>query len=269
VSSKDFGKVSVVIPVFNQVHWTERCLRSLRDHSRLTRDLIVIDNHSTDSTPETLLRFKPEFEALGWKFTIIRNEENRGFGRACNQGIRIATGDYITILNNDTWHMPGWDEALVGAIENLGAAMVGPFFFEKEFDEKKLLRRSVRFGRWNKGKYRESWVPMMMFFRRSAFEQVGLFDERFFVSFEEIDLKVRFDRAGLKYYMVGDCFIWHAVKGTRGHAHLIPSDHELEGRRLFTEKWGFDPDLLMAGYRSWPQRIKRRLQRIRNGLDLF
>jgi len=263
------GAVSVVIPVFNQVHWTERCLRSLLDHSRVARDLIIIDNHSTDATPAALLRFQPEFERRGWKFTILTNAGNRGFGRACNQGIELATGEFITILNNDTWHMPGWDEALVGAIERLGAAMVGPFYFEKEFDEKKLLKRSVRFGRWNKGKHREFWVPMMMFFRRSAFDQVGVFDERYFVSFEEIDLRVRFDRAGLKYYMVGDCFIWHAVKGTRGHAHLIPSTHELEGRRLFTEKWGFDPDDLRPGYRSWPERIKRRLQRIRNGIDLF
>jgi GT2 family glycosyltransferase len=261
--------VSVVIPVFNQVHWTERCLNSLLEHSEIARDLIIIDNCSTDSTPQVLNRFASPFMERGWKFTVIRNEENLGFGRACNQGIKIATGEYITILNNDTWHMPGWDTALARAIETLDAAMVGPFYFEKEFNEKKLLKRSLRFSRWNRGKYRRFWVPMMMFFRRAAFEQVGVFDERYFVSFEEIDLRVRFDRAGLKFFMVGDCFIWHAVKGTRGHAHLIPSSHEAEGRRLFMEKWGFDPDDLRPGYRSWPERIKRRLQRIRNGLDLF
>jgi GT2 family glycosyltransferase len=269
MQNENFGKVSIVIPVFNQVHWTKRCLESLIRHSELSRELIVVDNHSTDETPAYLLEMKPKFEEKGWTFTIITNEQNLGFGRACNKGILASTGKYVAVMNNDTWHMPGWDAALVRASDRLNAALVGPFYYEKEFNEEKLLKRSVRFGRWNAGKHREFWVPMLMFFRRSALDQVGLFDERYFVSFEEIDLRVRFDHAGLKFYQVGDCFIWHAVKGTRGDGKLIPSAHELEGRRLFMEKWGFDPDDLRPGYHSWPERLKRRWQRIRNGLDLF
>lgn len=261
--------VSVVIPVFNQVHWTKRCLESLLAHSEITREVCVVDNHSTDETAAYLKTAQKEFEKQGWKFTVLTNSENLGFGRACNRGILASRSQYVAILNNDTWLMPGWDKALATAIERLDAAMVGPYYYEKEFKEKSLLARSRRFVRRNTGKFRDFWVPMLMFFRRSALDQTGPFDERYFVTFEEIDLRVRFDRAGLRYYMVGDCLIWHAVKGTRGHANLLSSTHELEGRKIFMDKWGFDPDDLRPGYFTWPERLKRRWLRIKNGLDLF
>ena len=263
------SSISIVIPVFNQVHWTRRSLKSILEHSEQAREIVIIDNHSTDETPQFLLEIQPRFEEKGWKFTIITNPENRGFGRACNQGILSTQGDYVAVVNNDTWLMPKWDSALKRAIERLDAAMVGPFYFEKGFNEKSALSRSRRFSWLNAGKYRNFWVPMMMFFRRSALDQVGLFDERYFVSFEEIDLRVRFDRAGLRYYVVGDCWIWHAVKGTRGHSELIPTNHEAEGRRLFMEKWKFDPDDLRPDYHTWPERLKRRWQRIKNGIGFF
>lgn len=269
--------LSVVIPVFNQVHWTRRCLQSLLDHTSAPAELFIVDNHSTDETPQFLKGMQPLFESKGWRFTIITNETNQGFGRACNQGIRESKSTYVAIMNNDTWMMPQWDAALVQAIEKLGAAMVGPHFYEKKFlDEiqdgnrdKKMIAKSSRFARRNKGKFREFWVPMLMFFRRSALDQVGIFDEEYFVTYEEIDLRVRFDRAGLKYYVVGDCFIWHAVKGTRNETRLIPSKHEEEGLKIFMRKWGFHPDELRPGYFNWPERLKRRWIRIKNGLDLF
>ncbi len=260
---------SIVIPVYNQVHWTRRCLRSLLDHSEEARELVIVDNHSTDETPAYLNEVGAEFRNRGWKFSVITNTENRGFGRACNQGILGTEGEYVVVLNNDTWVMPAWDRRLRGAIEKLGAAMVGPFYFEKEFNEEVLLKRSVRFANRNRGKSRRFWVPMIMFFRRAALDQVGIFDERYFVSFEEIDLRVRFDRAGLKFFMVGDCFIWHAVKGTRGDAKLIPSNHEVEGRSIFMEKWGFDPDDLRPGFRKWPARLERRWRKIKFAFDFF
>lgn len=268
-SISDTSGISVIIPVYNQVHWTKGCLQTLLDHSSEARNLIIVDNHSTDDTPQFLESERERFEAKGWKYTVITNTENKGFGRACNQGIRIATGSYITILNNDTWLMPDWDGALKRAIKRTGAALVGPYYYEKKFHPKKIKSRAKRFVDWNKGKSRPWWVPMLMFFDKKALDQVGIFDERYFVSFEEIDLRVRFDQAGLKYLMVGDCFIWHAVKGTRGDAKIITPQHEIEGRRIFIDKWGFDPDHLRPHYHTWPERLKRRWLRIRNGVGLM
>src|SRR4051812_7214086 len=105
--------ISVVIPVYNQSHFTQTCLQTLQNHSAVAREVIVVDNCSFDDTPEVLKKWVSILSANGWKMQVIRNSENRGFGRACNQGIKAATGDYITILNNDTWLMPRWDEILL------------------------------------------------------------------------------------------------------------------------------------------------------------
>jgi GT2 family glycosyltransferase len=260
---------SVFIPVFNKYHLTERCLFSLLKHSVDTKEVFVIDNHSTDLTPELLRQFQPLFQKQGIRFQSITNTENLGFGRACNLGIRASTGDRIAILNNDTWLMPEWDRRLREAQDHLNAELVGPYFYEKEFNEKEILKKSLRFAKWNRGKFRKSWVPMLMYFKKSALDEVGIFDERYFVSFEELDLQVRFNQAGFKYFMVGDCFLWHFSKGTRGDPQLIPPHHELEGRRLFVDKWGFDPDELNPHARSWPNRLKKRWRRIKSGIGLF
>jgi GT2 family glycosyltransferase len=99
--------ISIVIPVFNQIHWTRRCLSSLLENTQIAREIYLIDNDSTDETPSYLQKVKPSFEAQGWDFNILTNSENRGFGRACNQGIRMSRSDFAVVLNNDTWLMQG------------------------------------------------------------------------------------------------------------------------------------------------------------------
>ncbi|NDD93200.1 glycosyltransferase, partial [bacterium] len=89
--------VSVVIPVYNKVELTNRCLDSLISNSRALSEVFVVDNASTDSTPETLLQWRVRFQELNIPLRILKNEKNEGFGRACNQGIRLATGDFVAI----------------------------------------------------------------------------------------------------------------------------------------------------------------------------
>ena len=232
--------ISVVVPVFNQVHLTERCLGSLIDNSILARELVIIDNNSSDSTPAVLKEFQNRFVEKGWSMNIISNFENVGFGRACNQGIRASSGVFVAILNNDTWLMPGWDEVLVRRINELDADMVGPYYDEFSFDAENTPLKAKTFVCRNRNKFSEDWVSILMFFRRETLNEIGLFDERFFVTYEDTDLRERMDRAGKKYFQVGDCYIWHYSKGTRD-SQALPSDYVQEGLRLFIEKWGFDP----------------------------
>jgi GT2 family glycosyltransferase len=262
-------KISVIVPVFNQSHLTQRCLASLQANTRWARELIVIDNHSTDNTPLVLDRFEKSFTTAGWAFSTIRYEVNQGFGRACNAGIRAASGDFVVILNNDTWLMPGWDEVLFRRMSKLKVDMIAPHYDESPFDERKTAEKALRFVRRNQGKVKSEWVSILMFFRKSSLytlgEALGPFDERFFVTYEDADLKERMQRAGLRYCQIGDCSIWHFSKGTRGQVEM-PSGYEAEGLRLFQDKWGFDP---CAAERTLRMRLKRRWNKIKTRLGRF
>jgi len=96
-----------------------------------------------------------------------------------------------------------------------------------------------------------------MFFARDVFEDVGLYDERFFVSYEDFDYFLRLEAAGIRPVETGAAVVWHQAKSTRRH---LPADHEVEGRRLFVEKWG-EHELRHPGFEI--PRGQRRLWRWR------
>jgi GT2 family glycosyltransferase len=259
------SEVSVVTPVFNQFSHTERFLNCLADHSKCLREVIVVDNHSTDNTLEGLDRFRSIFEQKKVGFHVISNQENRGYGRACNQGIKLATGAYVAISNNDVWLMPDWDEVLVKRAKDLNADMVGPYFDEKSADPQHAFAIAEKFLLRNRGKYRREYVPVLSLFKKSSLDRLGGFDERFFLTYEDADLHKRMNDLSMNYYKVADCYGWHSSKGTRATAKL-PSDYELEGLRLYMEKWGFDP---RTHEHTYSGRLKRRWQKIKDGLGLF
>src|SRR5258708_30875116 len=109
--------VSVIIP-----HWTRRellraCLGSLAAQTLSDSEIIVVDNGSTDGSAEMLVK---EFPSV----LLIRNTENRGFCAAINQGILLARGRYVALLNNDAEAEPDWLAALVrGAESGSGVGM--------------------------------------------------------------------------------------------------------------------------------------------------
>ena len=103
--------VSIVIPCYNQVHYTYACLQSILEYTGdVSYEVIIADDVSTDATAE-LNRF---VEGL----VIRRNSTNQGFLRNCNQAAQTARGKYIMFLNNDTKVTPGWLSSLVNLIES-------------------------------------------------------------------------------------------------------------------------------------------------------
>ena len=101
---------SVIIPVWNRCELTRDCIEALTKTTEgLSWELIVVDNHSTDGTGAFL-------SALEGDVQIIRNQENLGFARACNQGAQAARGKYVVFLNNDTVPLQGWLSALVAKL---------------------------------------------------------------------------------------------------------------------------------------------------------
>ena len=92
------GLASIIIPCWNQLEFTRRCIRALVRHTHPPWELIIIDNGSTDGTGEYLAGLQ---DAAPVPVTVIANETNRGFPAAINQGLHEARGEYLVLLNND------------------------------------------------------------------------------------------------------------------------------------------------------------------------
>ncbi|MBS1959548.1 MAG: glycosyltransferase family 2 protein [Bdellovibrionales bacterium] len=270
--SANSNAVSVVIPVYNQSHLTRRCLESLAANSRNLKELFVINNASKDDTESVLLTFSGQFGTV--RFQVITNTENKGFGRAVNQGLRLCTGSHLVVLNNDTWLMPGWDQALVSVMDTRGVEFVVPYFYERPWlsgpDEMESL--AARFVTRNLGRTRVHWAAIMFMISRGAFERLkfaehgGLFDERFFVTYEDTDLWERARELGMRSLQTATCLIWHHSMASRAAPGSLPPAYEQEGLKLFIDKWGFDPrprDHTLAA------RLHRRWRKIKDHWGMF
>ncbi|MBQ1189186.1 MAG: glycosyltransferase family 2 protein, partial [Lachnospiraceae bacterium] len=103
--------VSIVIPVYNQIHYTYACLVSiLQNTPDVTYEVIIADDVSSDATKELNLYAE--------NLVICRNQTNQGFLRNCNNAAKSARGKYVMFLNNDTQVTPGWLSSLVNLIES-------------------------------------------------------------------------------------------------------------------------------------------------------
>jgi GT2 family glycosyltransferase len=110
-------RVSIIIPVFNNWAFTEKCLHSLYLHVPDNCELIVVDNNSTDETPTRLAAIRG--------LRVITNETNEVFVNACNQAADVAKGDYLLFLNNDTEVSAGWLDALLAPFSDPSTGIVG------------------------------------------------------------------------------------------------------------------------------------------------
>src|SRR5947208_1554042 len=96
---------SVIIPCFNQIPFTRRCIAALARYSRAPWELILVDNGSSDGTASYAQGVQ---DAAPVRVEVIANPENRGFPAACNQGLKAARGEYLILLNNDAVVTDGW-----------------------------------------------------------------------------------------------------------------------------------------------------------------
>src|SRR5712691_2119269 len=100
---------SIIVPCFNQRGFTQLCLRSLFRYTRAPWELIVVDNGSTDDTKAYLAGVQ---DATAVPVTVVANAANLGFPAAINQGLQLAHGEYLVLLNNDVVVTDGWLDQL-------------------------------------------------------------------------------------------------------------------------------------------------------------
>jgi glycosyltransferase involved in cell wall biosynthesis len=110
---------SIIIPVWGQLEFTQQCLASLKEHTRPTWELIVIDNGSNDGTAAYLAGVR---DMASVPVTVVTNTTNLGFPAAVNQGLRLARGEYLVLMNNDVVVTDGWLDQLIALVNAKTAA---------------------------------------------------------------------------------------------------------------------------------------------------
>lgn len=113
-------KLSVVVPFFNVQRYAPDALRSLRANARDDFEFLLVDDCSTDGTPEILRRAVREVPGAA----LLRHETNRGLATARNTGLDAARGEYIAFLDGDDWAAPGHYAQVLSVIEELGCDFV-------------------------------------------------------------------------------------------------------------------------------------------------
>lgn len=209
--------LSIVIISYNTKAMTEECLSSVFGNmGRLRVQVIVIDNNSQDGTVEMIRKEFPEVE-------LIRNEDNRGFAAANNQGFAIARGDYVLLLNSDTIVLGDVLQKSLRYMEthdNVGAFGCRVLNTDRTVQKTcsgyptlgRLLLMTVgldrapadfgldtyRLLRWSRDSERDVEVitGCYLMVRHRVIEEVGGLDERFFFFGEETDWCLRIRGAG-------------------------------------------------------------------------
>ena len=234
---------SIIIPVWNKVELTKQCLTALASATTdVSFEVILVDNGSTDGTKEFLAELQGDVR-------IIRNEENLGFAKACNQGARAARGKYLVFLNNDTIPEPHWLKPLVSEVdEHPEVGIVGSKLL---FADGSVQHAGVVFMRSHLSAYHvyrsaSNAVPAVnqrrefqavtaacMLIRREVFEEAGGFDEGFINGFEDVDLCLKVREKGHHVIYQPRSVVYHLESQTPGR-----NDRDEHNARLLEERWG-------------------------------
>ena len=221
--------VSLIIPLYNQLHYTQQCLASILKFSPMPYEVILIDNGSQDGTQEFVRTVKA---------TVISNQTNLGCAKAWNQGVRRARGEIIGILNNDIVVSEGWLANLVAFMERTGHGIVSPAAREGhlDYDLNAYAQEFVR--RCSKASRPEIYGACMLFDRK-VFDRVGLFDEAFsYGGCEDVDFQWRAEQAGFSVGMTGSVLIHHYSMVTQDAIKSAESKtYPADNLSHFEEKW--------------------------------
>jgi GT2 family glycosyltransferase len=218
-------RVTVVIPNWNGERFLDLCLGSLLNQSFKDFETILVDNGSMDDSLSFVAENYPDVKtiALG---------ENRGFVEAVNAGIEASETEYVVLLNNDTEQDSNWLEALVLAAEDrpesgLFASKLVDFHDREVLDgagdAMRLSGLPYRLGhgerdtgRFDKPGYVFGACAAAALYRKSLFDEVGLFDEDFVSYCEDGDLSFRAQLAGHRCFYVPGAVVYHMGSASTG-----------------------------------------------------
>jgi GT2 family glycosyltransferase len=217
-------KVSIIILNWNGKDYSKRCLKSIKQNVRYPNyEVIFVDNASTDGSVEMVEKEFP-------KTKVIKNPKNYGCAKGYNEGVKIAEGDIIFLLNNDTKVLPKTIEKMVSfLVSNPKIGIVGPkllypdgrlqpscrtfpslrgelfsaLFLDMIFLKSPFFNK-YHIGNFDYDKIKEVDQPLgsALMIKKEIIDKIGLLDERYFIYYEEVDFCYRAKKAGYKIFFI-------------------------------------------------------------------
>lgn len=253
-------KVAIIILNWNGVYDTLNCLKSIDkiDKNSSNVEIIVVDNASRGDCVE---RIKKSFVHV----TVIKNKSNLGFAAGNNVGIKYALNnfaDFIFIVNNDTILDKNTLVAILQTQQKYNADIISPkiyFSHGREFHKKRYSKSELGKVIWyaggeidwdnvkgfhrgvdevDKGQFSKEVevdyaTGAAIFIKKSVFEKVGLFDEKYYLYYEDLDFCIRAKKLDLKIMFSPKAVMWHNNAGSSGSGSALQDYYITRNRLLF------------------------------------
>jgi GT2 family glycosyltransferase len=216
--------VLVVVVNWNGIQVLGECLEGLRKQAYQDFSVVMVDNGSGDGSVEFVRKRYPEVKVIGLA-------KNYGFCVANNMAIKGIKGEYVALLNNDAIPHPHWLANLVHALEDHPAAGFAAskmlFYDNREVIDRAgdvytkaatgLLRgRGKPSEAYNEQEYVFGACAGAALYRTDMLQEIGLFDEDFFILYEDVDLSFRAQLSGYKCIYVPEAIVYHVGSGSIG-----------------------------------------------------
>ncbi len=235
---------SIVIPTFNNLDYLKLCIKSIRQNSKYTHQIIPHVNIGEDGTCDFL-----RDENIDFTFT----KYNSGICEGMNTASKKSKFKYILYSHDDFYFCPGWDEVLKNEVDAIGhnnfylsGVMMnnGPIRFNagsdiKSFDENKVLNEYQNYNHYDfQG---STWAPHLL--HRDLWEKVGGFSEEFFPGTgSDPDLNMKLWREGVRIFKgINNCKVYHfgsiVTRKYKNHPTII-TESGSKGGKVFLLKWG-------------------------------
>ncbi len=244
--------LSIIVVSYNTKQLLHNCLKSIEKNRKELKsvEVIVVDNGSTDGSKEYLKTTTKDLK-------VIFNDRNLGFAEANNQGIKIAKGKYVLLLNSDTVVKAGALKQLVEFAEEkpdagvIGSQLLNPddsvqpscyhspsiFGAVKEF----WLGQKGAFTKYAPGTKEpvavDAVVGAAFLIRKEVIDKIGLLDEQYFMYFEDLDYCRRAWRAGYKVYYLPGAEIIHLHGASGKKLKSKPNQWLIESSKIYHGKF--------------------------------
>ena len=267
-------KLSVIIVNWNTLQLTRETLSAVFNETRVFEfQVIVVDNASSDGSAQMI---KTEFPQA----ILIENNENFGFAKANNQGLKIARGEYLMFLNSDTVVLEGALETLVKYLdEHPDVMMVGPMLLNGDMTFQHACRRNLpdpvssffhlfkltKIFKKNKfvNQYKrysddttitepvQAFSGAAMMFRRRVYEEIGGLDEMFFMYGEDLDFCKRVFDKNWKSVYVSEARIIHYGGGSSKKRRIKSLINFYEAMWIYYKKHFYNKKNVFFNFIVW------------------